>query len=65
MSETKIYISPKELQSIMDWIETFDPKPHRVEIIAHPTGIGTALRVEVETADGEGRYKDITDYENW
>ena len=58
MSETKIDISPKELQTIMDWIDTFEPKPHRVEIIAHRTGIGTALRVEVETADGEGRYKE-------
>jgi hypothetical protein len=65
MSERSIDISPIELTTLMTWIETFDPKPHRVKIIAHHTGIGTALRAEVETSEGEGRFKDLTDYENW
>jgi hypothetical protein len=65
MSKRSIDISPKELETLMTWISTFDPKPHTVEIIAEATGIGTALRAEVVTAEGEGRFKDLTDYENW
>lgn len=66
MSERRsINISPKELEKLMKWIDTFDPKPHSIHIEATATGIGTALRAEFETAEGEGRYKDLTDYESW
>ena len=65
MSERSIDISPTELETLTDWISTFDPKPHVIKIIATATGIGTHLRAEVETSEGEGRFKDLTDYENW
>jgi len=65
MAERSIDISPTELETLMSWLETFDPKPHVIHIVAAATGIGTALRAEVETAEGEGRFKDLTDYESW
>lgn len=65
MTERSINISPKELEVLTAWIETFDPNPHVIHITATATGIGTALRAEVETAEGEGRFKDLTDYESW
>jgi len=65
MTERSINISPTELETLIEWINTFNPKPNRIKIIAHLTGIGTALRAEVETQEGEGRFKDLTDYENW
>lgn len=65
MSDRKINISPKELETLVEWLDTFDSKPHQVAIIAEETGIGTYLRAEVETANGEGRWKDLSDYESW
>jgi hypothetical protein len=65
MNKRSIDISPTELETLMTWVNSFDPLPHSVRIIATATGIGTALRAEIETAEGEGRFKDLTDYENW
>ena len=65
MTERSITISPAELNTLTKWLESFEPLPHSVRIIATGTGIGTALRAEIETAEGEGRFKDLTDYENW
>jgi hypothetical protein len=65
MTERSITISPAELNTLTKWLESFEPLPHSVRIIATATGIGTALRAEIETAEGEGRFKDLTDYENW
>lgn len=65
MSTQSITISPKEIETLLEWINQQDPKPHKVEITATHTGIGSSLRVEYETSDTEGKYKDITDYENW
>ena len=61
-----IEISPTELLKLMDWIATFESSPRVIKLISGPeTGIARSVRAEVETADGEGRYKDITDYESW
>lgn len=67
MSEhtSRIDISPTEVATLVEWIGTFDPIPHVIRITATATGIGTHLRAEVETSEGEGRFKDLTDYENW
>jgi hypothetical protein len=67
MSEHKssIDISPNEVATLVEWIGSFDPIPHVIRVTATATGIGTHLRAEVETADGEGRFKDLTDYESW
>jgi hypothetical protein len=65
MSERSINIGPAELETLVQWVNTFDPAPRVIKIIATETGIGCALRAEVETSEGEGRFKDLTDYENW
>ena len=67
MSDNKqtVQISTIELETLYNWINNLDPKPRIFKIIATATGIGTHLRVEYETAEGEGCFKDITDYDNW
>ena len=65
MSERSITINPNELETLVKWLEAFDPAPRVIKIIGTETGIGCALRAEVETAEGEGRFKDLTDYDNW
>ena len=63
--KSNIDISPLELETLMKWFETLDPKPHVIRLTAENTGIGTHIRAEIEMGDGEGRFKDITDYESW
>lgn len=65
MSERSISFSVIELETLVKWINTMDPQPHVVKVTASPTGIGTVLRAEIETGEGEGRFKDLTDYDNW
>lgn len=65
MNTQKIMISPLELETLMEWLEKLEVKPHKITLIGGSTGIGFCLRAEIETAEGEGLWKDITDYENW
>jgi len=65
MNEQKLMISPKELESLTEWIKDMDPQPHKITLIGGSTGIGFCLRAEIEIGEGEGLWKDITDYENW
>jgi hypothetical protein len=65
MTESIITITHIELNTLMEWIGSIDPSPRVVKIIANHTGIGAQLKVEVETSEGEGRFKDLTDYDNW
>ena len=60
-----ITISPTELKSLQGWIDSLDQTPNLVTIIVEQTGIGPALRAEIETKEGEGKWKDLTDYSNW
>lgn len=61
----RLMISPKEVETLTEWIKDMDPQPHKITLIGGSTGIGFCLRAEIETAEGEGLWKDITDYENW
>ena len=54
-----------ELEILVDWVRTLEPKPDLIKLTSVPTGIGLAIRAEIETAEGEGRYKNLTDYESW
>jgi hypothetical protein len=63
---TKVQINPTELLKIVDWLAIFENPPNIINIIQNDqTGLGRVVRAEVETAEGEGRYKDITDHESW
>jgi hypothetical protein len=64
-NSNSITIGITELETLVKWINTMDPHPRVVKIVATATGIGTHFRAEVETAEGEGRFKDLTDYESW
>lgn len=63
---TKVQLTPTELLTLVDWIATFESPPRVINIIHNEqTGLGRGVRAEIETAENEGRYKDITDYESW
>jgi hypothetical protein len=61
----RISISPAEVKNLQDWLERLDSIPHSITIIAEQTPIGLALRAEIETKEGEGKWKDLTDYNSW
>jgi hypothetical protein len=63
--QSQITINPVELESLFKWINDMEPKPHLIKLISGSTGIGSCTRAEIETDDGEGKWKDITDYECW
>lgn len=66
MDDRSIEISPAELLTLVEWVSTFEKPPTSIKIIQdRKSGIGRSVRCEVETAEGEGRFKDVTDYNNW
>ena len=46
-----ITIGITELETLVKWINTMDPQPHVVKIVATDTGIGTHYRAEIESGD--------------
>lgn len=60
-----IDISAVELRTLVEWVEKLEVEPPKIRLIASHTGIGLHIRAEVETSEGEGQFKDITDYESW
>jgi hypothetical protein len=65
METQRLTISPAEIETLREWVKDMDPQPVKITLIASFAGIGSCIRAEVETSEGEGRWKDITDYENW
>jgi hypothetical protein len=66
MTERSINISPKELSTLQDWISTFDTPAHTITLtVSNSSGIGPSIRADIELGNGEGRYKDLTDYSSW
>jgi hypothetical protein len=62
----KLDIGINELKTLMEWLETVEPlKPYVIRLSAEKTGIGTSIRAEIETKEGEGLWKDLTDYSSW
>jgi hypothetical protein len=60
-----VQISVKELETLLEWLNTFEQKPRLVTIITESTAIGTAVRGEFNVNETEGCWKDLTDYDNW
>ena len=46
-----ITIGITELETLVKWINTMDPQPHVVKIVATATGIGPHYRSEIESGD--------------
>ena len=56
----------KEFQQIAQWLKDRGLSDNvEVHVKQEPTGIGMALTVMVVTKDGEGIWKDFTDYDSW
>ncbi len=56
----------KEFQQIAQWLKDRGLSDNvEVHVKQEHTGIGTALTVMVATKDGEGIWKDFTDYDSW
>ena len=54
---TSITIGITELETLVKWINTMDPQPHVVKIVATATGIGTHYRAEIESGDGRSKVR--------
>lgn len=64
MSEAKI--SVQQLLALGDWVNSKSLSSDQlVTIKVKSTGIGTAVTASVETTEGEGLWKDLTDYDRW
>lgn len=65
---SKLEISVIELKKLMQWIadkQLLDQNVHVTIESSNTGGIGISTQAFIKTADGEGIYKDLTDYENW
>ena len=66
--DRSIRLSKTEIKMLYDWVESF-PKEYGenpvVEIKIHQTGIGPSITGSFETNNGEGIWKDLSDYDNW
>jgi hypothetical protein len=61
-----VKISVQQLLAAGAWVNSESLSSDQlVTIRVEPTGIGTAVTVSVETAEGEGIWKDLTDYDRW
>ena len=64
MSAIKINVD--ELRKIILWIDSLPKLPTVVNIeTSSISGIGTTTEVWIETKEGEGAWKDVTNYDNW
>ena len=66
VTEHRVKLSVSQLEKLLTWLKANDMKPERLVVIREAsTGIGPAIRAEVEITEDEGRYIDLTEYENW
>lgn len=64
--EYAVKLTMKELQLVAQWLKDRGLSDNvSVTIKREQTGIGATLMVMVETKDGEGIWKDFTDYDSW
>jgi hypothetical protein len=65
---TSISLSKGEIKLIHDWVQSF-PKEYGenpiISIKIHQTGIGPSMKGYFETNEGEGIWKDLSDYDHW
>lgn len=61
-----VFLNVNDLRSIVEWLDSLKVEYNpNINIILTPTGIADAIEVKVTTKDGEGIWKDFTDYESW
>jgi hypothetical protein len=66
MSGHNIKITVAQIKDLLSWIEAKQISEQiAIEIKEVATGIGRALEAKVEIVEGEGLWKDLTDYDRW
>lgn len=64
--EYVVKLTMKEIQTIAQWLKDRGLSDNvTVAIKSEQTGIASTLIALVETKDGEGIWKDFTDYDSW
>lgn len=64
--EYVVKFTMKEFQTIAQWLKDRGLSDNvTVAIKSEQTGIASTLIALVETKDGEGIWKDFTDYDSW
>ena len=62
----KIKLQVKDLKALMEWITAVGFQDGSVEItVSHSSGIGPSIEAKIETAPGQGVWKDLTDFRSW
>jgi hypothetical protein len=64
----EVNLRVNDIKNLVAWLEERKllDKNYPVSIeTKNSNGIGTAIQVYIETAEGEGLYKDLTDYGSW
>jgi hypothetical protein len=63
----KIKLQVKDLKALMEWVkEVGVESTATVEItVSHSSGIGPSIEVSIETQEGQGVWKNLTDYRSW
>ena len=63
----KIKLQVKDLKALMEWVrEVGAESTATVEItVSHSSGIGPSIEVSIETQEGQGVWKNLTDYRSW
>ena len=63
----KIKLQVKDVKLLLEWINSVGVESTAlVEItVSHSSGIGPSIEAKMETAAGEGVWKNLTDYWSW
>ena len=63
---SRIKLQVRNIKELNEWLSrqsVVDTTP--VEIAVHASAIGSSIEVRIETIEGEGLWKDLTDYGSW
>ena len=63
----RIKLTVKDLRELLSWIDSVGvEKTAVVEVtVSHSSGIGPSIEAKMETEQGQGVWKDLTDYGSW
>ena len=64
---SRIKLQVRDIKALTEWLSRQPVvDTTSVEItVSHASAIGPSVEVKIETMEGEGIWKDLTDYESW
>lgn len=65
MTENTVKLRLDDVKRLVAWAEQLGPRNISIEIKVTTTNIGPKIVALAETDEGEGVWKDITDYDSW